>query len=725
MKLEEQTVATFGMGIKETSQANIHVNAKMFEILSGVYSDPELAIVREIAANAWDSHKKAGYPDRQFDVQIPNALDPRFCVRDYGTSMTHEFVMNNLNTYGESSKDDSNEEIGGFGLGIKCPFSYTSSFMIACYMDGIRRVYAYQIGAKGIPEINFMAETATDEDDGVEISIPVKHEDYGKFSSAIQKTFAFYDVKPNIRGVDLNIPEFDKVIAGERWFVCERNKIFDNAVYVEMGGIAYPVDTRTHNINYYGYSQSLFIKANIGDIDITPNREQVKLTDKTTNFIKASILQLKQEIFDEMQKKVNDLQAADYWDIVPLLSGMNGSMVKDLGLDVTKIKFNGKAYTETTFEVRKQPEPIIKEDGTSDPVTVLDCMVPDITRIGTWERASEHRVKKYYDNWRGDVLNVNRLSTNNYQIVVMEERQSIHLGRWMRAQGGRDKVAVVHAKEGKVQDVIDAIKARTENYPEIFAAEDLEVEKVDKGAAERKFYIYHTGMYEAISRTEVDMSVLGSEIYYFETDGRQRGNVFGKDIAFKDSNEFVRIAREWLDNERIYYLTEALIKKIQKQRPDVKMIKAVDELEARLKDKVIKAADKYVINSIDTLEDFFANKIGRWSVTSTLNFWARRYGFEDYIAARDELEKSSNDRNVEKMCSVIAKKSIHELFEEYGIEVKKVTCKSFDELLVKMPYVASLARDYSDAAVLTHIESVMGWVPLAGAPAPDEDDDDD
>ena len=60
MKIEEQKVPTFNVGRKETSVASIQASAKAFEILSsGLYSDAEFAIVREIAANAWDSHKAA------------------------------------------------------------------------------------------------------------------------------------------------------------------------------------------------------------------------------------------------------------------------------------------------------------------------------------------------------------------------------------------------------------------------------------------------------------------------------------------------------------------------------------------------------------------------------------------------------------------------------------------------------------------------------------------
>ena len=722
MKIEEQNVATFNMGIKESAQANIHVNAKMFEILSGVYSDPELAIVREIGANAQDSHTKAGHPDKPFRVQVPNALDPRFVVRDFGTGMSHEFVMTKLNSYGESTKDDSNDEIGGFGLGIKCPFSYTSSFMIACYQDGVRRVYAYQIGKKGIPEINFMAESATTEENGVEVSVPVKAEDYAKFSTAIQKTFAFYDVKPTIRGVELNIPEFQKIAAGPGWFICKRSKMFDGQVFVEMGGIAYPVEQRTHGIGYYGYDQTLFLTANIGEIDITPNREQIKITDKTTKFVKNAIETLKQEVFDELQKQVDELDADCYWDIVPTLASMTGGFFRAMDLKVENVKYKGKKYDDNDFTVAPAPQDIVKDDGTVVPADIKPHHVEGMGAIQIWERRSEHRVKKETP-WGGHKFSLNRLSTDNRTVVVIGEGQGAKVGKWLRAGNDRTIIAVEVRPGSTAADVIDGIKERTENYPNIVNAEDIEVEKIARNLPPRKYYLYHTGSYSNVNRTEIDVSKLPETVYYFETDGRQRGTVFGRDVNFNhDTSDFLSTAKQWI-GQQIYFLSEGHIKKIQKANPDIELVKADEKMEEMLKDKVLEVAPKYLVNKLTTLEDKFADKVGRWQVDYALSFWSRRYGFTDYIEARKQLREEYIDRTIEKMVKLIVKKEIHDLFAEYGVTVKEVTCTSFDDMLVKMPYATTLARDYSDANVLAHIEEVMGWT--VASPAASEYDDED
>lgn len=64
------------------SRFKIKASAKAFKILSGFYSEPILAIPRELGANAWDSHVKAGNTSQMFEVHAPNTLEPWFAVRD-------------------------------------------------------------------------------------------------------------------------------------------------------------------------------------------------------------------------------------------------------------------------------------------------------------------------------------------------------------------------------------------------------------------------------------------------------------------------------------------------------------------------------------------------------------------------------------------------------------------------------------------------------------------
>ncbi|MGH6957867.1 MAG: hypothetical protein ACREEW_14470, partial [Caulobacteraceae bacterium] len=97
--------------------------AKMFSLLADkIYSDKPLAVVREITCNALDVHKLTGQT-RPFLVATPTDLDPSFSVRDFGTGLTHDEMVGLYTTFFDSTKQDTNDQVGGFGLGSKSPFA--------------------------------------------------------------------------------------------------------------------------------------------------------------------------------------------------------------------------------------------------------------------------------------------------------------------------------------------------------------------------------------------------------------------------------------------------------------------------------------------------------------------------------------------------------------------------------------------------------------------------
>ena len=93
-----------------TTEFRIKASAKAFGILSsGLYQNKVRAIIRELSCNAVDSHVAAGKSGTPFDIHLPNSLEPWFSIRDYGTGLSHEQVINIYTTYFESSKTDSND----------------------------------------------------------------------------------------------------------------------------------------------------------------------------------------------------------------------------------------------------------------------------------------------------------------------------------------------------------------------------------------------------------------------------------------------------------------------------------------------------------------------------------------------------------------------------------------------------------------------------------------
>jgi len=74
IKDTETTLETIGT-IQDEAQFKMRTSQKAFQILSSLYSDKALAIVRELGCNAMDSHIASGQPTRPFHIHIPNALE--------------------------------------------------------------------------------------------------------------------------------------------------------------------------------------------------------------------------------------------------------------------------------------------------------------------------------------------------------------------------------------------------------------------------------------------------------------------------------------------------------------------------------------------------------------------------------------------------------------------------------------------------------------------------
>lgn len=257
MKLADRTVEVHSAGINNSNQFTIAQTSKMFKILSdSLYSDKVMAVIRELATNAYDSHISAGNKN-SFKVTLPTAANPNFSVRDYGTGLSQKDMEHLYTTYGASNKNDSNDFVGCLGLGSKSPFAYTKSFTTTSYFNGTQYTYIAAIDEAGVPTLNLIHSTDTNEPNGLEISFAVKQYDFQEFSQKAIRIFHYFKMKPIIEGgvywdFTKEYSQRNVVIDGEGWRVCRLNNDnmkfpssyyrIQSGVVALMGNIAYPVE---------------------------------------------------------------------------------------------------------------------------------------------------------------------------------------------------------------------------------------------------------------------------------------------------------------------------------------------------------------------------------------------------------------------------------------------------------------------------------------------------
>ena len=290
---------------------------KMAGILQDtLYTDKELAPLREYSTNASDAHVEAGCPDRPIIVRLPNRFNPVLAIRDFGPGMDDHRVWNVFCNYGESTKDASNDETGMFGIGSKSAFAYGKSFTVVSFRGGIRKSYVCHTGGCNEGEFVELGEEPTTEENGLEIQIPIQMVDIDTFVGKAAKFFAHWRVTPIFEGNNIEIPKINKEFEGNGWYLpTQAGRYNDNKPKFLMGNISYdlpeisklkPALFGVSNDESYNISRllnlGLVISSSIGQVDVAANRESLQLTDKTLNKIWDILKQVRGELSVIMDK---------------------------------------------------------------------------------------------------------------------------------------------------------------------------------------------------------------------------------------------------------------------------------------------------------------------------------------------------------------------------------------------------------------------------------------
>lgn len=173
MKLPQNTaVLTGNFAFKKKIKMGISAKAMgaVIDHLISQYQEPLRAVIREYSSNARDAHTVAGQT-RPIEVTLPTTMDPNLVIRDWGVGMTAD-DMEIYGQFGESNKDDSNDEIGGYGYGSKSGLSIASSFTVTSIKDGIKNIGIVHRGEHGEPAIGMLDPQETTEPNGTTITIP-------------------------------------------------------------------------------------------------------------------------------------------------------------------------------------------------------------------------------------------------------------------------------------------------------------------------------------------------------------------------------------------------------------------------------------------------------------------------------------------------------------------------------------------------------------------------
>ena len=469
MIIAEQTSAAVDTNIVATpSRFKIKASARAFKILSGFYSDPVLAIPRELGANAWDSHVSAENTDRMFEVHAPNTLEPWFSIRDFGIGLSAEAVDQIYTTYFESTKTNDNESDGCMGLGSKTPFNYTENFTVTSWFNGLKHVYNCFIDQSGAPNILQMGKEMSTEHNGVEIKFGVKPADISMFVEKIRQAYAPFRFRPIIKGAKIEYPETKTLYQGTGWALRDKGDRYNHESRAFMGNYSYPINTNSLFSGRATYGDKEYTKVSqllnngsvdlyfdIGDLEVAPNKEQLQYdADQRTQkaIIKSAIA-----AYDDLKKQVEASVEVPktMWEAMFL-----------------HWKYN--SYSSSFYTLRN----IIGEIAVTfnkEKVTASEIRLYDLNEKLKLYKASPN-ANRYYDN--GDLADGSKFTLKNLRYNIGSDQFKFGHGSCYTAQvdapiiffTGEDNV-----KKSRIREFLKKKFSGLSKIPETFFVQDTSV----------------------------------------------------------------------------------------------------------------------------------------------------------------------------------------------------------------------------------------------------------
>lgn len=395
MKLADKTVEvtsnitfdeTMAMGIDESAIALV------IERLISTYSNPYRAALREYTSNAYDEHVASGQT-LPVEVSLPNALSPILKVQDFGRGLTRD-ELKGFGTIGTSTKRDSNDFTGGFGLGTKTGLAAASQFTVVSVKNGVRNTVIVARDEQNRPHMNFLAEIETDDPSGTTVIVPIS--DASKFGDL---TDFFVGWTPGSILIDGEEParsvynsEDFKTISGGLAYSDKKNiSAGRDSIRLLINQVYYVLDYKNLGLTYKQWDilKYYVIRIDNGSVDIAPSREDLLYNARTKASLEArfnEILTVSSRIYAEGVREADSLVSA-----LKLRDQM-----KTLGLPLDGLKWGnvGLVLPGDTVNGNKVPDP----EGTwaspsKDPKTRLGFRVEK-----QWGAMSKRALWRGYDS---------------------------------------------------------------------------------------------------------------------------------------------------------------------------------------------------------------------------------------------------------------------------------------------------------------------------------------
>lgn len=312
---------------------NIEVTAKTFRSLFGdLYSKPFESMIREIVANAHDANRRAGYTGPVEISAHKDGVEHYIQIKDNGIGMNHSDMVNVYTTFFKSTKDDNNEDIGGFGIGSKSPLAYTDYFISTSVKDGKNVIMTSK--NNDMPSYQVMLKDAdTNEPNGTTVRIPIKQEDIGKLEEAYQNQLIGFWPLPKLIKLDGKEFKFNVFEVTDGLRVTSIPGHYRSALMISVGGPVYSM----RNVPTYFDCQTI-LDVPIGEVKVSLSRESITYDDDLKNLSLKIYKEKMAKVFDKIKTMSKEELLNNPWVfgivLIPETRPILDELFNKLGFDV-------------------------------------------------------------------------------------------------------------------------------------------------------------------------------------------------------------------------------------------------------------------------------------------------------------------------------------------------------------------------------------------------------
>lgn len=266
-------------------------------LADNLYSDEIGSPIREWTSNALDATREIKSDEPVVVSLKQENYDYYFRVTDKGIGISPERAEKVLSKLLASTKRNSADQLGFFGLGLKSAFSYTDSFTIESNYEGTMYIYNYY-KAEETKKLDLLLSQPTNQPNGSTFSFKLKNRyDYSNFIQKIKEQLCYFE------GVyfdcEHSIDNNFKIISTDHWKYSELSQ--DDNMHLCLDNVYYPLDYNKLGIKQIAVPIALNFKTSEGIIPI-PNRESIKYTAT----VKALIMDKIRLVAEDFVNRYND-----------------------------------------------------------------------------------------------------------------------------------------------------------------------------------------------------------------------------------------------------------------------------------------------------------------------------------------------------------------------------------------------------------------------------------